>query len=153
MTSQSFKHQDKFLKDKPLLSYCDLFENHGITPETIKNRDILEIFVESKIYLDGELISDYICKLKSGIYFYLSKEGNVANYKLRVYYTIEQKPDLNLLINSIKILCQKILREKHGRINYSTQYSLSLEYSTRNSLKSSSFSSIIGRFFIISLYS
>jgi len=114
MTSQSFKHQDKFLKDKPLLSYCDLFDNHGITPETIKNRDILEIFVESKIYLDGELVSDYICKLKSGIYFYLSNEGNVANYRLRVYYTIEQKPDLNLLINSIK------KQVKNGTINVRT---------------------------------
>lgn len=84
------------------MSYSDIFDNHGITPEILKNRDTTEIFSESKIFLDGEIISNYICKLKSGIYFYLSKEGNVSNYKLRAYYTSEQKRDLDLLINSIK---------------------------------------------------
>jgi len=102
MTSLIFKHHEKFLNGKDLISYCDIFDNHGITPEILKNRDTTQIFSESKIFLDGEIISDYICKLKSGIYFYLSKEGNVSNYKLRAYYTSEQKRDLDLLINSIK---------------------------------------------------
>jgi hypothetical protein len=113
MMSQNsdFKHQDKFLNDKPLLSYCDIFDNHGLTPEVLKNRDTAIIFSESKIYTNGELISDFICKLKSGIYLYLHNKDNSTTYKLRAYYTIENRKELDLLINNIK------RQIKNGTIN------------------------------------
>ena len=41
------------MNGKDLMSYSDIFDNHGITPEILKNRDTTEIFSESKIFLDG----------------------------------------------------------------------------------------------------
>lgn len=102
MTSSIFKHEEKFLKDKPLLSYCDIFDNHGLRPSELKNKDIAIIFSESKVYVDGELISEYICKLKSGIYLYLSLYGQSNSYKLRAYYSHEHRSELDFLINSMK---------------------------------------------------
>jgi len=102
MTSLIFKHEKKFLQDKPLLSYCDIFDNHGLKPGELKNKDITIIFTESKVYTDGEVISEYICKLKSGIYLYLSLYGQSTSYKLRAYYSHEQRNELDFLINSIK---------------------------------------------------
>jgi hypothetical protein len=101
-SNSDFKHQDKFLNDKPLLSYCDVFDNHGLTPEILKNRDTAIIFSESKIYTNGELISDFICRLKSGLYLYLSIYGQSVTFKLRVYYSQEQRTELDFLINGIK---------------------------------------------------
>lgn len=112
--NSEFKHQDKFLKDKPLLSYCDVFDNHGLTPEIMKNRDMSIIFSESKIYTNGELISDFICKLKSGMYLYLSVYGQSVVYKLRIYYSPEQRTELDFLINGIK------RQIKNGTINVGT---------------------------------
>ena len=112
--NSDFKHQDKFLNDKPLLSYCDIFDNHGLSPEILKNRDTTIIFSESKIYTNGELISDFICKLKSGVYLYLSLYGQSSSYKLRAYYSSEQRNELDFLINSIK------RQMKNGTINVGT---------------------------------
>lgn len=102
MTSSIFKHEEKFLKDKTLLSYCDIFDNHGLKPNELKNKDITIIFSESKVYVDGEMISEYICRLKSGVYLYLSLYGQSGSYKLRAYYSHEQRNELDFLINSIK---------------------------------------------------
>lgn len=113
-SNSDFKHQDKFLNDKPLLSYCDVFDNHGLTPEIMKNRDMSIIFSESKIYTNGELISDFICRLKSGLYLYLSVYGQSVIYKLRIYYSPEQRTELEFLINGIK------RQIKNGTINVGT---------------------------------
>jgi hypothetical protein len=102
MTSSIFKHQEKFLQDKPLLSYCDVFDNHGLTPNELKNKDITIIFSESKVYVDGEVIEEYICKLRSGVCLYLSKNSGGNTYKLRAYYTQELRKELDFLINNIK---------------------------------------------------
>ena len=102
MTSSIFKHQEKFLQDKPLLSYCAVSDNHGLTPNELKNKDITTIFSESKVYVDGEVIEEYICKLKSGVYLYLSKNSVGYTYKLRAYYTQELRKELDFLINNIK---------------------------------------------------
>jgi hypothetical protein len=113
-SNSDFKHQDKFLNDKPLLSYSDIFDGHGLTPEIMKNRDMSIIFSESKIYTNGELISDFICRLKSGLYLYLSVYGQSVVYKLRIYYSPEQRTELEFLINGIK------RQIKNGTINVGT---------------------------------
>jgi len=102
MTSSIFKHEKKFLQDKPLLSYCDVFDNHGLKPNELKNKDITIIFSESKVYVDGEVIVEHICKLRSGVYLYLSKNSEGNTYKLRAYYTQELRKELDFLINNIK---------------------------------------------------
>ena len=65
-------------------------------------KDITIIFSESKVYVDGEMISESICRLKSGVYLYLSLYGQSGSYKLRAYYSHEQRNELDFLINSIK---------------------------------------------------
>jgi hypothetical protein len=96
-----FSFEEKFLKDKDFLSITTITEGHGLTPDTFKNKNHTEIFVDSFFYSNGEVILDYICKLKSGIYFYFSKIDIHSNYKLKAYYSIEQRSELNFLIKNI----------------------------------------------------
>ena len=49
-----------------------------------------------------ELLIDYICKLKSGIFLYLSKESPVnVYYDVKIYYNTNQKNEVSLLIKNL----------------------------------------------------
>ena len=109
-----FKFEKKFLEDKNFLSITTIADNHGLTPEIIKNKNIVEVFVNTIFYSNGEVILDYVCKLKSGIFLYFSKIDIHANYKLRAYYSIGQRSELNFLIKNI------LKQSKNGTSNVGT---------------------------------
>jgi hypothetical protein len=98
-----FKYENKFLKDKNFLSIIKLANKVDITTNDLDGKNVEKIFTDSILYEDGEIVTDFICKLKSGVYIYLSKEmPQSSNYELKIYYEQNQKNEILFLIKNLK---------------------------------------------------
>ena len=97
-----FIYEKKFLEDKNFLSITTLSGKLNLSPKDLETKNIERIFSNSVYYEDGELYLDYICKLKSGIFLYLSKESPVnVYYDVKIYYNTNQKNEVSLLIKNL----------------------------------------------------
>ena len=97
-----FRYEKKFLEDKNFLSITTLSGKLNLSPKDLETKNIERIFSNSVYYEDGELYLDYICKLKSGIFLYLSKESPVnVYYDVKIYYNTNQKNEVSLLIKNL----------------------------------------------------
>ena len=97
-----YKFESDFLKDKELLSVIDCGEYHNLTTDSLKNKNVETLFVNSILYLDKEFITDFICKTTNNFYLYLSTTVMENRPMLKIYYKPKDKNFVDLLIKSFK---------------------------------------------------
>lgn len=98
-----FKYENKFLKDKDLLSIIDCGDYHNINIDEIRKKNVEVIFTESVMVSNKEIITDLICKTSNDFYLYLSKKPLDDKPFLKIYYNQDKKNFVNLLIKSFKL--------------------------------------------------
>jgi hypothetical protein len=79
--------------------YLDI---HGLEPESLSKKKNIIVLYENVIVSDGiQVIDDFIVSVQNDYYIYLKRKED-GSYIMKLYYNYESRPQINLLLKSLK---------------------------------------------------
>jgi hypothetical protein len=87
---------------KPGLCNMTYLDSHGLEPESISKKKNVIVLYENVIVSGGtQVINDFIVSVQNDYYIYLKRKED-GSYIMKLYYIYESRPQINLLLKSLK---------------------------------------------------